>query len=212
MQSPARQRDRCPIPPHSSVDALNFKPSTMESLLTPLFAASPPILRLSPLSTAFTHVDRVYGLRSISRLTPSCHWRSRGSLRVIVYFQHLTNRSAAETLPYRFSTLFPLDTYKSLFQQSLCFVIYTKHPGVTLPLSFGQRLGRGKCSTPSAFSPTSNLSLAVPKNATYNLSPRLRSQSWQSPRKANRRNPPRKPTKPTANRMANQTASRTSDP
>ncbi len=58
MQSPARQRDRCPILPHSSVHALNFKPSTMESLLTPLFAALPSIFHLSPLSTAFTHRDR----------------------------------------------------------------------------------------------------------------------------------------------------------
>jgi hypothetical protein len=55
MQSPARQRDLCPIPPHSSV---HLKPSTVGSLLTPLFAASPSISSLSPLSTAFTHFDR----------------------------------------------------------------------------------------------------------------------------------------------------------
>ena len=143
MQSPARQRDRCPILPHSSVHALNFKPSTMESLLTPLFAASPPILRLSPLSTAFTHFDR--GVRVAFHLPPDSQLSvaSRGSLRLFVYFQHLTNRSAAETLPNRFSTPFPLKIYKSLFQQPLCFLIYTKRPGVTPPLSFGQPLGSG---------------------------------------------------------------------
>src|SRR5712671_5738027 len=175
MQSPARQCDRCPIPPippHSSVDALNFKPSTMESLLTPLFAALPSISRLSPLATAFTHFDRSVWVAFPFPLGSRPSLASRGSLGGFVYFQHLTKRFAAEMLPYRFSTLFPLDTYKSLFQQSLCFVIYTKRPGVTPPLSFEQSLGSGKCSTPSAFSPTSNLSLAVPKNATYNLSPR----------------------------------------
>src|SRR5882762_463649 len=75
------------------------------------------------------------------------------------------------------------------------------HPSTFLWATAWQR----QCSTASAFSPRSNLSLAVPKNATYNLSPRLRSQSWQSPRKANCRNPPPRPTKP----MANRTASRT---
>src|SRR5258705_7694855 len=35
---------------------------------------------------------------------------------------------------------------------------------------------------PFPLSAKSNLSLAVPKNATYNLSPRLRSQSWPSSR------------------------------
>src|SRR5712671_3324371 len=208
MQSPARQRDRCPIPPHSSVHALNLSLSTVDPLLTPLFAASPAISRLSPLSTAFTHFDRGVWVAFQFPLDSQLSVASRGSFRVFVYFQHLTKRSAAETLPNRFSTPFPLETYKSLFQQLLCFVIYTKHPGVTPPTFHRQPLGSGKCATLFPFSPSSNLSLAVPKNATYNLSPRLRSQSWQSSRKANRRNPPPRPTKPMANRMA----SRTPDP
>src|SRR5207245_2673425 len=135
MQSPARQRDRCPIPPHSSVHPLNLKRPTAGSLLTPSFAASPYISRLSPLSTAFTHFDGSVWVAFHFSLDLQLSLASRGSFRVIVYFQHLTNRSAAETPPNRFSTPFPLATYKPLFQQSLCFVIYTKHPGVTPPLS-----------------------------------------------------------------------------
>src|SRR5882762_5230185 len=131
MQSPARQRDLCPIPPHSSVKALNLKLSTVNSVLTPLFAASPSISRLSPLSTAFTHFDRGIWVAFQFPLDSRLSLASRGSLRLFVYFQHLTNRPAAETLPNRFSIPFLLGTYKTLFQQLLCFVISTKHPGVT---------------------------------------------------------------------------------
>src|SRR5712671_1347290 len=163
MQSPARQRDRCPIPPHSSVHALNLSLSTVDPLLTPLFAASPAISRLSPLSTAFTHFDRGVWVAFQFPLDSQLSVASRGSLRVFVYFQHLTNRSAAETLPNRFSTPLPLETYQSLFQQLLCFVIYTKHPGVTPSLSFGQSLGSGNTLLFPPFSPRYKLSLAVPK-------------------------------------------------
>src|SRR5712672_3369857 len=104
MQSPARQRDRCPIPPHSSV---HLKLSTAGSLLTPLFAASPSISRLNPLSTAFTHFDRGVWVAFQFPLGSQLSVASRRELRLFVYFQHLTNRSAAETLPDRFSTLFP---------------------------------------------------------------------------------------------------------
>src|SRR5882762_9299787 len=93
----------------------------------------------------------VCGSRSNSRSTPNCLWRA-GSLRVFVYFQHLTNRSAAETLSNRVSNPFPLETYKSLFQQLLCFVIYTKHPAVTPSIFHRQPLG-------SANAPPSSLSL-----------------------------------------------------
>jgi hypothetical protein len=66
MQSPARHRDRFPIPPYSSgfpAPALNLKAA--DSLLTPLFVALPSISRLSPLSTAFTHFDGGVGATSI---------------------------------------------------------------------------------------------------------------------------------------------------
>src|SRR5258707_6544642 len=165
MQSPARQRDRCPIPPHSSVHALNLKLSTEGSLLTPLFAASPSISRLSPLATAFTHFDRVVWVAFHFPLDSQLSLASRGSLRQFVYFQHLTNRSAAETLSNRVSNPFPLETYKSLFQQLLCFVIYTKHPGVTPPLSFGQSLG-------SANAPPFPLSLRGPTSRSQSLKTR----------------------------------------
>src|SRR6267142_3203965 len=118
------QRDRCPLPPRSSVHALNLKLSTLDPLLTPLFAASPSIPRLSPLSTAFTYFDRGVWVAFHFPLDSRLSLASRGSLRLFVYFQHLTKRSAAETLPSRFSTPFLLETYKSLFQQLLCFVIY----------------------------------------------------------------------------------------
>jgi hypothetical protein len=65
MQSPARQRDRFPIPTHSSgfpAPALNIQLLTINSLLTPLFVALPSISRLNPLSTAFTHFDGGVGV------------------------------------------------------------------------------------------------------------------------------------------------------
>src|SRR5258707_15498154 len=103
MQSPTRQRDGCPIPPHSPVP---LKLPTVGSLLTPLFAASPSISRLSPLSTAFTHFDRGVWVAFHFPLDSRLFLVNRGSLRLFVYFQHLTKRSAAETLPHRFSTAF----------------------------------------------------------------------------------------------------------
>src|SRR5712671_333041 len=103
MQSPARQRDRCPIPPHNSVHALNLRLSTVDPLLTPLFAASPSISRLSPLATAFTHFDRGVWAAFPFPLGSRPSLASRGSLRLFIYFHHLANRSAAETLPNRFS-------------------------------------------------------------------------------------------------------------
>src|SRR5712671_3191169 len=56
-------------------------------------------------------------------------------------------------------------TYKPLFQQLLCFVIYPKHPGVTLPLSFGQRLGSGNA-------PPCPLSLRRPTSRSQSLKTR----------------------------------------
>src|SRR5258707_14975877 len=120
MQSPTRQRDGCPIPPHSPVP---LKPSTVDFLLTPLFAASPSISRLSPLSTAFTHFDRGVWVAFQFPLDSQLSVASRGSLRLFVYFQQLTNRSAGRNAgPIDFKP-FPFRTYKSLFQQLLCFVI-----------------------------------------------------------------------------------------
>src|ERR1700730_980502 len=77
-----------------------------------------------------------------------------------------------KSLPDRFSTSSLSETYKSPFRQALYFLIYTKGPGVTASAFHWQPLG-GSARAPSfsPFSAKSNLSLAVPKNATYNLSP-----------------------------------------
>src|SRR5258707_2192348 len=104
MQSPTRQRDGCPIPPHSPVP---LKPSTEGSLLTPLFAASPSISRLSPLSTAFTHFDKGVWVAFHFPLGSQLSLASPRSLRGLGYFQHLTNRSAVETVSNRVSNPFP---------------------------------------------------------------------------------------------------------
>jgi len=83
-----------------------------------------------------------------------------------------------ETLCHRFSTCLLSETYKSLFRQLFCFLIYTKRSGVTPSIFHWQPLaGRDPAFPFRHFSANYNLSLAVPKNATYNLSPRLRSQS-----------------------------------
>ncbi len=49
----------------------------------------------------------------------------------------------AKTPRDRFSTSLLSETYKSLFQQLLCFLIYTKHPGVTLSTLHRQPPGSG---------------------------------------------------------------------
>src|SRR5258708_34683975 len=101
MHSPARHRDRFPIPPHSSrfaVPALNL---TMDSLLTPLFVALPSIFGLTPLSVAFTHFDGGVGVVfHFFRSLPICPSRVKAlqtlflSFFVLSWFQTRLLRTA----------------------------------------------------------------------------------------------------------------------
>ena len=133
MQSPARRLDRFPIPPHSSAfpaPAFNLKLSTVDFLLTPLFVALPSISRVTPLSTAFTHFDGVWGSRPIF-LPDFPLTTTHYPLSALLCFQHLTNPSALKASADRFVTPSVSITSELLLRQILCF-----HNDLRCPLVF----------------------------------------------------------------------------
>jgi len=144
MHSPARHRDRFPIPPHSSrfaVPALNL---TMDSLLTPLFVALPSIFGLTPLSVAFTHFDGGVGVAfHFFRSLPICP--SRGEGLHVTFSPSLFSAAYKPLCSARLRNRFPISflsiIYKSLFSQLLCFVIHTKRWGVASVGLLGGRPG-----------------------------------------------------------------------
>ena len=78
------------------------------------------------------------------------------------------NYSALRRSCDRFSTSLPSETYELLSQQLVRFLIDTNCPGVTPPTFHRTGCQERRCVSFLPCSARSNLSLAVPKNATYN--------------------------------------------
>jgi hypothetical protein len=146
MQFPARHRDRFPIPTHSSgfpTRALNPELLTVNPPLSPLFVVLPPASRLSPLSTAFTP-NR--SLTPLSTAFTQIHWEwgisapTQRSLRLCVVISRRFIAPCFIALPT------PSSDRSGVEPPPLGDLLLTPPIGANL-----------------------NLSLAVPKNATYNL-------------------------------------------
>src|SRR6266446_596759 len=207
MTSPARQRDRFPIPPYSSefpAPVFKLKLLAFDSPLSPLFVALPPVYPLSPLSTAFTHADGGVGVDfhffpspfGVERLLTT-----RCSLFRLLYFQQLTNPSAPQCSPIDFQLLSSQPFTNPSFRNSFVLSSIQNAGGVTPPPTskrppaasdphpFGDPLPLRR-SAPSSTSPSQSLKT----RRIISRHPSQEPTTWLSPKRANRRNPPASPT------------------
>ena len=179
MLAPACYRDPFPISQHSSAftaPAFNPQVSTVDSLLTPLFAASPPISRLTPLSTAFTHFDGGVGV-TFHFPVPllNCPERSRATTHCTVPIFRLLvfitlQIPLHENAPVSIFNLLPFSDLQIPLSATPLFSHLSKTPGCH-PSTFPWATAWQRRCAALPFLSEVNLSLAVPKNATYNLSP-----------------------------------------